>query len=79
MTDVLLSRCSDDAEEGTDVINGSPVLTSWLARDIRTGSGDYGISPFSNHLGEITLAERAWVVADLQGYAGARQPVATYV
>ncbi len=76
---MLLSRCSDDAEESTDVNNGLPGLTSLLAKAIRIGSGDLGISPFTNHLGEIAMADWAWGRGGtLQATQVQKQPVVTY-
>jgi YD repeat-containing protein len=60
-------------------LNGPPLLTSLPAGGLRIGSGGCGTSPFTGQLDEITMADRAWTVAELQAPRTQEQPVASYV
>ena len=60
-------------------LNGPPVLTSLPAGGLRIGTGGCGTNPFTGQLDEITMADRAWTVAELQSPRTQEQPVATYV
>ncbi|MBK9112491.1 MAG: RHS repeat-associated core domain-containing protein [Nitrospira sp.] len=54
-------------------------MTSLPAGGLRIGSGGCGTSPFTGQLDEITMADRAWTVAELQAPRTQEQPVASYV
>ncbi|MBK9112495.1 MAG: hypothetical protein IPM88_12670 [Nitrospira sp.] len=60
-------------------LNGPPVLTSLPAGGLRIGTGGCGTNPFTGQPDEITMADRAWTVAELQSPRTQEQPVATYV
>ena len=59
-------------------INGPPVLTSLPAGGLRIGTGGCGTNPFTGQLDEITMADRAWTVAELQAPRTQEQPVVSY-
>jgi len=59
-------------------INGPPVLTSLPAGGLRIGTGGCGTNPFTGQLDEITMADRAWTVAELQAPRTQEQPVAAW-
>ncbi len=60
-------------------LNGPPLLTSLPAGGLRIGTGGCGTNPFTGQLDEITMADRAWTVAELQAPRTQEQPVASYV
>ena len=59
-------------------IDGPPVLTSLPAGGLRIGTGGCGTNPFTGQLDEITMADRAWTVAELQAPRTQEQPVVSY-
>ncbi|MCC6965823.1 MAG: hypothetical protein IT391_06010 [Nitrospira sp.] len=59
-------------------LNGPPVLTSLPAGGLRIGTGGCGTSPFTGQLDEITIADRAWTVAELQTPRLHEQPNASW-
>ncbi len=59
-------------------INGPPVLTSLPAGGLRIGTGGCGTNPFTGQVDEITMADRAWTVAELQAPRTQEQPVVSY-
>ncbi|ULA61803.1 MAG: hypothetical protein LZF60_380015 [Nitrospira sp.] len=59
-------------------LNGAPVLTGLPTGGMRIGAGVCGSSAFTGQLDEITIADRAWTLAELQAPRSQEQPVANW-
>jgi YD repeat-containing protein len=59
-------------------IDGGPVLSGLPAGGLRIGTGVCGASSFTGQLDEISMADRAWTVAEIQAPRTQEQPVAAW-
>ncbi|HQR13295.1 MAG TPA: RHS repeat-associated core domain-containing protein [Nitrospira sp.] len=59
-------------------LEGAPVLSSLPAGGMTLGAGVCGANSFTGQLDEITMADRAWTVAELQAPRTQEQPVVSY-
>ncbi|MCS6328970.1 MAG: hypothetical protein H8K06_18065 [Nitrospira sp.] len=58
--------------------NGPPLLTGLPTGGLHLGTGGCGTSLFTGQLDEITIADRAWTLAELQAPRSQEQPVANW-
>ena len=59
-------------------LNGPPLLTGLPAGGLHMGTGGCGTSLFTGQLDEITIADRAWTLTELQAPRSQEQPVANW-